>query len=575
MPKSRGRKPKGQARARSSTHPHAPLRAALQRRNETFELVRTDVLARLPVAALRPGTTPGAEALGLLSECLAGLEGLGVEYAQTMGQYRWLYWLRRLPFDVMAGRLASTAPYRSALAEVLSTHSQVPEHFPERALRQVSLALTPPQSEGLLRMCGLSAAIGTLHSVLRRAGKGQSVRWHANELPWVVPDSELDAAIDLYDQRTLGGGFAGGTDMLSFTPFFSPLAEPTRLSAFALMVRPLHQDVDVPYWTGPVAAVKRGRLARGRFLVGGLSLASLERLLVLARAVEPWESKELTSLLVLLRGLFRPLWNGSGSGQIPEVGYWVLPTRSIPSLVDRVLTDDNQDDLLRLLPRGLPSSSEEVLADLAALETSTWPLTPGPVLRVVGEQTVVDVASASHWMNQLLAVPNSSTNQLVKARATHFEHVVQELIDNTDWAPAGAYRDLCGRELRLNGMKVTDIDALAVRGGTALFVSCKSIPHTPEYDAGLHKAVRNVRSKVEEADEEWAKRLMTLRASPVGDNYDLSGLELVGVVCIPFVAFTFADQSRPALAQGETQLRAVCSVQELQAFLSITSDDPL
>ena len=170
-----------------------------------------------------------------------------------------------------------------------------------------------------------------------------------------------------------------------------------------------------------------------------------------------------------------------------------------------------------------------------------------------------------------MTISSSGGGSLVNARALHFEHYVQKRIDQTSWAPGPPPRELWQRTLRINGRQIKDIDALAVSGSIVLLVSCKSIPYTPEYERGDYGAVRNVRTHIEQSDVEWQERVNSLRQEPVGDNYNLEGCEIYGVVCTPFAVFAHRQQTRVILGSANSILRAVCSESELENFLNSRS----
>jgi hypothetical protein len=136
-------------------------------------------------------------------------------------------------------------------------------------------------------------------------------------------------------------------------------------------------------------------------------------------------------------------------------------------------------------------------------------------------------------------------------------------------AAARKIRQLRGKALKISNESVTDVDAIAVSGTTILLISCKSIPHTPELDAGIYDRVRNVRTHLEKSDKEWLERLATFRSSPRGANFDFSGYEIVGVVCVPHIEFTFADQARIVLGEeAGRHLRAVASLSEILTYIN-------
>lgn len=169
---------------------------------------------------------------------------------------------------------------------------------------------------------------------MRRAGKGESVRWSRDGLPSPVPETELDEMIGLYDDRHLSQlGFRAGTQPFRFQPFFTKQIGPGRLEQFALVVRELPEIGDITYWRGPVSAVSGVQTRPGMFPSGVMTTANLRGLLASSEDVTAWqELRQLTSLLILLRIAFLVTFTyGSGSewNALPAVGYLVLPSADL------------------------------------------------------------------------------------------------------------------------------------------------------------------------------------------------------------------------------------------------------
>lgn len=511
------------------------------------------------------------EAMALLDATRLAIEDLGRHYAQEMGCYSWLFWLRRLPTEVFSGGPATSRIYCRALAEVMSSWTTTPEHFGAKSFKSVIPTISDSQLESLMKLCSIARLLGTVHSVIRRAGKGESVRWSRNGLPSPVPETELDEMISLYDERHLSQlGFRAGTQPFRFQPFFTKLVEPGSWEQFALVVRELPEIVDVTYWRGPVSTVTGTQIRPGGFIAGLMTTANLRSLLASSKDVTTWQGlQRLTSLLILLRIAFLITFiDGFGSewNALPAVGYLVLPSADLLEIIQARLSTVSAD-LLEIMPENVAHDAVQVLADVAAIEARPWPLARGPILRVAGDQTAIDVNAATYRIDDLMTIPGSGGGALANVRGIHFEQYVQEMIDQTVWAPAPLLRALRGRTLRYNGHRITDVDALAVSGPTVLLVSCKSVPYKYEYDRGDYATVRNVRTYIEEADMEWQRRVEKLRHERNGDNYNFEGYEIYGIVCTPFVIFVHRPQTRVIIQRTDRLLRATCGVSELVDFL--------
>ncbi|WP_457112239.1 hypothetical protein [Marmoricola sp. URHA0025 HA25] len=504
----------------------------------------------------------------LLHECRAALEELAGELVSELDSYTWLFYLRRMPDEIFAGRLSTTGPYRRMLAEALSASTARPASFAlPPAVRQVIPGVTRAQAETILRLAHLTGALSTIHAALRRAGKGQHIAWHSDDLPWAVPNTDLDSAIERYDKRIERLHLlSAGTQVALFHPFFADLDHPLRPSELLLSVQPVPTRTQVPVWKGPANKPLWVGTRRGAFIAGVETISPA--LKVVAGWVDDgWGSAELSAVVLLLRSLFVNAWTTDWgdpfSRTVTEAGYLVLPSQVLAVLLDEDLRTFPDADL-GLGDLGLPRSGVAAVETLVGFRSSPWPLDPGPPLRVAGDQTVVDLRGASLWLERLLTVDKDAPSDLVKARATHFEELVQHEIDATAASPPADLRIMRGRSLRLRGDAVTDVDALALVGNTLLLVSCKSIVRTPELDAGAFALVRNVRTNLEKYDAFWQGRMDILRSSPEGDNYDFRGYDIAGVVCTPAVEFTHADQSRDVLPA----LPAVVSLNELKEYLA-------
>jgi len=576
MPKSKKRV-SGKAGKRKGRRPTArraasdALAGAAARQEAIFRDTIHEAVSAIPEEYRVDRVTDPLEAVVPLEATRLAIEGLGRNYAQAMGGYSWLFWLRRLPSMVFSGGLASSGPYWRALAEVMSSWTTSPEHFGDKSFRSVIPAISDSQLEPLMKLCSIARLLGTVHSVIRRAGKGESVRWLRHGLPLPVPDPELDQMISLYDERHLSqAGFRAGTQPFRFQPFFTKLIEPGSWEQFSLVVHELPEISPVPYWRGPVSAVKSTRIRPGQFIAGLMTTANLRSLLASSEDITIWqESRRLTSLLILLRVLFLITFiEGFGSewNALPSVGYLVIPSADLVEGIQARLSTVSAD-LLEIMPGSVASDAGQVLADVAAIEARPWPLARGPILRVAGAQTAIDVNAATYRVDELMTLPGRDGGALVNARGSHFEQHVQEMIDQTAWAPKSPLREFCRKTLRLNGSRITDVDALAVSGSTALLVSCKSIPFTYEYDGGDYRTVRNVRTLIEQADVEWQQRVDRIRQEKSGDNYDFEGYDVYGVVCTPFVVFAHRPQTRVIIQRMDRFLRATCSVTELVGFL--------
>jgi len=575
MPRSRSRRPR-----KSNSKSRKPKQCfsfagefvgdALERRKELFEEVRQEVVAALPAECRQICITEPQESQDLLHQARIAIEQLGINYAQAMGSYAWLFYLRRMPMDLVEGNLPNSAIYRLALAEALSSNSSVAENYSQLFKRRVIPPIDRRSAETLVKLCGVATQLHFVHSAIRRAGKGQSIRWSNDSVPVSVANRDLDRAIEIYDSRVVSNdGQVLGHGLQNIFPLFRRLDQPVRLSDVIIMLFPTLTEEQVIQWMGPLSKLHAAKGGKGRYTIYGATFDGIKAIVELANSTPSWAQSGLASLIIFQRAVFNLIYFGNGDlgSSLPSVGYFTLPIESLQNLINLEL--HSATSALQALNLGpMPTCATDVYEDVASMRAQLWPFAPGPILRNIGNRTVIDMSAATNRLTYLTTVQNKVPEKMIKARAGNFELFVQGMIDKSRWAPSKELRNLRGRTLRLDGKHITDIDAIASIDGNLLLVSCKSMPYTLELDAGYHSKVRNIRTAVEEYDAEWVAKIEFFKLHPRGDNYDFSGFNILGVVAIPFVPFVHAHQTRKAAIYERQYLRAVCSTGELETFLS-------
>jgi hypothetical protein len=417
-------------------------------------------------------------------------------------------------------------------------------------------------------MATLAVTLGQVHAWLRRAGKGTSFEVAANDLPEPIEDEALELAISQFDSRV-------DNDNSHWHPTVSrPDYERDPEAHLILGASTVAADwPELPGWVGPMSKANSVKV-RGHLIPEFFSLASL---FDTTRAAGPtsgvWWDEALPSLIAFLQALGADATvNSEHAGtNIPTVGYMVRGREYTIEMVDAWLP--KLDAALReLFGDAVPPDGRTVLAIVEGIRGSLWPVRRGPVVRALGPNSIqIDVYSATQVLEQLITVPSQTGGQLVNAAADRLEDEAQRVLDDSPWRPVESLRAIRRRKLLLEGKALTDIDALGQQDSTLLLVSCKNLSYTPEYDAGEYSVVRNARTTVENAVEFWDSIVETLRANPVGDNYDFSSYErIVGVVVTPHVFFVASDAATQvrATSSAGVQLVASASLGELQAFVA-------
>jgi hypothetical protein len=89
-----------------------------------------------------------------------------------------------------------------------------------------------------------------------------------------------------------------------------------------------------------------------------------------------------------------------------------------------------------------------------------------------------------------------------------------------------------------------------------------------DYDAGDYRTSRNATSALVEDIGKWLALLATLRANPQGDNYDLRGHKLEGVLLTPMLLYLPLEHAERLSLPG---LRFYSSAPEFEAWLHGTA----
>jgi hypothetical protein len=434
--------------------------------------------------------------------------------------------------------------------------------------------VVPPLDDNALRpvfrLAAFAILLSEVHSKIRRAGKGQAFILRSDQLPQSASDPELDKAIQLYDERREGdleSALHAGTDVLSFP---GSGADSWPLLMAGTMKHAASRQA-VLGWTGPLRE-RRFIDVQGRY---GPVWMTVERLAELAASgggqAAQWWDPALPSFIVLLRALSHDvIFRGGTAGlNLPRTGYLLMARDNVVQLLD-FTRDTVAEDLPRLLPGAeIPATGSDILTTVEGIHASAWPLLAGPIIRRAGEQVVIDLLSAAPRLVRMLTIPGG--NPRARSRGTHFELIVQDVIDNTLWRPPEPLRRIRGRTLTRQGANITDIDAIGMKDDTLLLVSCKSIPYSSEYDAGKYEVVRNVRTRLESDKVHWDAIVRGFRDHPAGDNYDFTGYgRIEGVVITPHVLFVHSGAlTQEAFGGVGDKLRTVSSVGEFRRFLSI------
>ena len=487
------------------------------------------------------------------------------------GRYHWLWYLRRVPDVVFAGRLHRSVAYDRALAEAMAFASSPTGGAQHANDRDVSFPVTQREVAAIAWLIGYCTLVADLHASYRRCGKGAALILDASQLigPGQRPtdcDPETAAAIDLYDRRleTSGTEAFFGADVVREAPASFAESPGEQLRLFARV--PNEELTDVHVGTGTAWSF--------RYVPRGLIIDDLEALLADHRVeATPVWAQEITDTLsiIALGGVVTDVNLEPESAlvnlqTVTRTGYVVIHG----DVIRGTWAEPYRTAITRLQHR-FPSWSRHLDTDVSALlervmamPSAVWPLkgkalafsaTPG----CIG----IDLAGASSRFLSGLRFP-AGDGAVAKARADMFERRVQARINASTWCPPGELAALRGKHLRWRGAQIGEIDALAVNGDDCVVVSCKSKLYTDGHETGDHKAVREAAERVTRAISELDHFVERLRATPHGDNYDFRGIRMHGVVVTPHLFFIRPPDVDRLTLPG---LRTYSTLAELQQWL--------
>ena len=460
--------------------------------------------------------------------------------ANSRGSAEWLWLLRRLRGQFHVNTLDSTEPYVQLLAESLTAGVSRPSSHVEGA-PTFAFEVTPEVLLDLVWMRNAAIQIYRLHATMKRCAKGQHVRFVEGDVPYAVPDDVFEAAIHDYDQRCLeassslldavglhlGTGRSAGPgsdDSFGGTVPFWRLVHAPR------PVAPFHLTHDGP----PPALLQFIDLTQlPPFLKSRLLTRHHVSLIVLLWACFNIASRDPARLKMRLTPALQ--W-----------GYTFTPTTNfLHEALDEALGWLRDNPASTIDAAVIPKDVAELLAELDSRPPSAFPPLAGSPVHPSGDFTLVDLAGASHLLFETLIRPADGAG--ANFWSDQFEVDVQRLIDDTPWAPSGEQRDLIGRFVkRENGTDITNIDALAVQGNDIILVSCKSVASSLELGRGDHKAVRNYRSKAEDAVRVWDGKLAEVQSAPhlLGPWAASAEWNIHGIVVFPAVPYVVDDAAR-------------------------------
>lgn len=515
------------------------------------------------------------EAAELFAEHFAAIHASLVRFTRVLSPFGWQWYLRRLPDEVFGfgAELSTTAPYDRLLAEIISAHSgRAFEDDPKIVANgRINYRLDKETLRLVLRFCARVALLSDIERQYRCAAKG--VRFHV-EADYLVPSpsEDLDHAIADFDRRREleVGDMVAGTRILNIVKDGEHAQRDELLVLCAARLQRLGPVIE-----SPAHAMMPGITLEGASFTP--VFASVDHVLELVSATSAYrpvpDEPGLAELLALLSQLaFESVLQDQHHilHSIQRTGYVVRDARMLSAAYSAPLAAQSRSRIAEALCVRLPEESHDLLAVLSRLQGSASPLAFGPVIRPVADGMIaIDVAMATQCLLSGWTREARREQAFKNAVAGSFEALVNESVSRTGKAPDGTLAALVGRTLRLRGERLTDIDAIARVEDEVLLVSCKSIAATAEIRTGLHRQVENTAARLVAAVSDWRAKLRVFAGSPVGDNYDFSGLTIRGVVVTPTLQWAGVGLAQDVAAQRSDgrRLAWVSSAGELERFL--------
>lgn len=518
--------------------------------------------------AIQPGSEilKGAEASEFLEKLIPVTENAIIKAHSAYGDLKWLWYLRRIPRELLEGSLGTTFAYDLALAEAIS--GQMPEAKIGSHPNQLHYPVDKYIFRHLCRFVGHIKLLSELHCSYRRVGKGASLKFESG-IPRSITDKNIEDAIRIYDlrheaeQSCLGSGLGLSSLETDYTKMMEWDAKDNLQFILTPNCSPMWMPVSYPDDTGMIIEAE----VEARYFI---SFVAIEKVLDPYQdklESEPDYLKEIVPILQFQFMLHILIANIPWAiGSILKQGYFLTKIEISKDLFDCYLPEINSILQQKLGSISFCDTFDTWFKAASLIKPNAWPLKSGGFVRTYSDMYVLfDTASASNALIKRIEV-DKTHSILGNKRASHFEIQCQEIINKSKWKPAPEIAAYRGKTLRYKGKHITDIDAIGAKDKTLLLVSCKSVVYDSDYDLGKHSTVRNVRSTIDPAVDYWLNLMDFFRSNPVGDNFDFSEFEsILGVVCTPFAVYSSTEETLSFVAED---LRACLSSSELETWLS-------
>jgi len=525
-----------------------------------FGAAKQEIAERLERGVAPPevngdGDVNGDAMEAYLQQVRGFLENLLHEEAEAFSPGAWLWYLRNSPPALLAGGGKTNFLHVVAIAEAASA-SGTKRQDPKGASWD---ALAYEISESTVRYVARYSAMSHLLLFIQ-----QRIRLNRRGAEWKLdgpwPQKSLSeegtTALDLYDKRNtaaenqffnrsgtvLAQRFEGDVKKApdDTTVSVLPIGEPG-LFPVALGSTEFGERI---YSTHAVLPVRLDRLGDFNRKIGDV-----------------WWRESAPGLLTLLIALLPLIRNDHDLlRQLQSTGLWITSPPDFVARIEETFQPARELAQGVLLGADVPASADHLLEALERLRGQLWPVEAHQVVRREEELIVLDLAAASRALD--CAFEFSGRAETME-RDRHFEQAIQWVVDSTDWRPAGELARIPGRQLKIDGQLVAEVDAVAAKKDVLVVVDGRGTAYTQAFETGERNAVRSAMNQVERKVTAMLKRLEILRNTPKGDNYDFRGYTILGTVITAVPIYTF----HPDSYAKEVDLPAVVSLGEFLAWL--------
>lgn len=487
-------------------------------------------------------------ARAVLIRASSELERRVLDLVGTLSTYEWIWLLRRLPLETIPHRIDSTPPYVVRVAQTLASRSRMLCVGTNRKNGSIYFTVDKGKISRLRQLVAAAICIQRVHAMVRLVGKGAQLTQSSGSVNCIFADPSIQPAIDLFDRRArLGDHFLSAVGIIDSEQKMR--TEPRSANA-----DPLSSTIWLPTNTNLL------RSDEPRFIPQIINIDLLMRLTDLTDT----RYEDIIDLLVILDSIL-----SAASRDLPSlvnlyrVGYAVVSRRDLKRFVGRSIS--------RLRKAGIMEAHGEfdvghftalkVIERLRKSEAELLPLSSSQALIDIGQNAMLDGYSATARLKTILEVGNHG-GEPSNIRAAIFEQLIQQTIDQSPCRPRGYLRNLIGRTVSDELGHITDIDCIAETSEFVLMIDCKSKVRSRAFECGEYLSVRNIRTALEKAADDWTSKVTRIAKTDVMSK---EARTILGIVCTPFIPFVISEGSRTIVLPG---LRHVSSASELDEWLA-------